>query len=85
MMVVLALSYLVSWKAIGMGDKKCDYDEYTGAEVHCEAQDVSKEKWFETVAGAKEFMDKSPSKGIKDMKIEQKEKPVTGSLNWIGR
>lgn len=69
----VVLAYLVSWKAVGMGEKACDYNEYTGAEVHCQVRDVPKEKWFNTKAGADEFVANAPKKGVKDMEVAEKE------------
>lgn len=71
--VLIGLVYVVTWKAIGMGDEVCDTDVYTGAKTHCEKQDVEKKNSFNTKAGAEEFMAKAPKSGIKDMKVEKKE------------
>lgn len=75
-------AFLVSWKVIGAGERVCDRDIYTNAEKFCETHDLDMEKWFETKAGAKEFVEKAPSKGIHNMKTEEKEKPW-GSIRGI--
>lgn len=82
--VLVVLAYVVTWKAVGMGDKQCDTNEYTGAEVHCEKSDVAKERWFNTRAGADDFVKAAPS-GVKDMNVDEKERPASGMIIYNGK